>query len=344
MIIPYRIDAVVEHRPIANYALLASLAAAYALQLNADGASIAPFVNTGFSPVGMIGHMWLHGGPMHLFGNMLFLALFGNAVCGKFGNLKYLALYLACGLGATAIHNVLDGRPSIGASGAITGIIGLYLVFFPINRISCFYIIYLKPGYFTCRSFWMILYWLGWDIIGALLGGGNVAHFAHLGGMATGFGLGMVLITTGLATMEWWEESILQALGLVERTSRQRPVPQVHPVVAASSSYGVVAPAAVPGYAPRRHSDITPRAKTINVPCSCGHVVKVPSRLAGYATRCTSCQQVLTIPSASEAVARDVTRRVRRADRSKSTGHRAKRVRFTEAVRQPSVRGRASSA
>ena len=85
---------------------------------------------------------------------------------------------------------MFTGGNAIGASGAINGIVGMYLVFFPINEITCYFVFLLLPRLikeFSLSSIWMILFWLAFDIWGAMRGGGQVAYFAHLGGFAGGF-------------------------------------------------------------------------------------------------------------------------------------------------------------
>ena len=86
--------------------------------------------------------MFMHGGWMHLIGNMLFLWIFGNAVCAKIGNVRYLPIYLGLGIFAGLTHMIFQGGPVIGASGAINGVVGMFLVFFPENSITCFWIFF----------------------------------------------------------------------------------------------------------------------------------------------------------------------------------------------------------
>ena len=90
----------------------------------------------GWGIKGLLGHMWLHGGFLHLFGNMWFLLIFGNAVCAKIGNLRYLLMYILFGISAGIVHLLFDGDPALGASGAINGVVGMYLVLFPENGIK----------------------------------------------------------------------------------------------------------------------------------------------------------------------------------------------------------------
>lgn len=149
----------------------------------------------------MIGNLFLHGGLFHLLGNMLFLWIFGNAVCALVGNVQYGFLYLFLGIVASASHLAFNGNPAIGASGAINGIVGMSLVLFPVNKLNCVYFysfpfagIFWKSGTFTAKAFWMILLWCTYDIIGVLLGGGNIAYWAHIGGFVAGMFIALALL------------------------------------------------------------------------------------------------------------------------------------------------------
>jgi membrane associated rhomboid family serine protease len=149
----------------------------------------------------MIGSMFLHGGLFHLVGNMIFLWVFGNVVCGTVGNIAYPFLYLFLGISASAAHLAFDGHPALGASGAINGIVGMALILFPVNRLKCWYVfsmplmgIMWKSGTFQTKAYWMIFAWVVFDILGLIFGGGNTAHWAHIGGFAMGLIVASLLI------------------------------------------------------------------------------------------------------------------------------------------------------
>ncbi len=167
---------------------------------------------------GLVGHMWLHAGWLHLIGNMWFLWVFGNAICAKLGNLRHLPLYILLGVSAAVAHLLFSDGKALGASGAINGIIGAYAVLFYQNEITCYFIFWPILPYFYVRQFavssiWMILFWLLWDAAGAAFfsGSSNVAYFAHLGGFATGFGLAFLFCMMGWIKMEVYEKSLWQA-------------------------------------------------------------------------------------------------------------------------------------
>jgi hypothetical protein len=149
----------------------------------------------------MIGNTFLHGGLFHLIGNMIFLWVFGSAVCATVGNVAYPFLYLFLGVCASASHLIFDGRPALGASGAINGVVGMSLILFPVNRLHCWYFFSLpfagilwKSGRFKVRAYWMIFAWVVFDILGVIVGGGDTAYWAHIGGFVTGLVAGSALI------------------------------------------------------------------------------------------------------------------------------------------------------
>jgi len=137
--------------------------------------------------------MFLHGGLMHLLGNMLFLWIFGDNVEDYFGHVGYLFFYLVCGIGSGLVHvlfNLSSPLPAIGASGAISGVMGAYALLFPRNRILTFFFIFLIPvPAFLILGYWFTLQFLAG--IGTLGGGasGGVAFWAHIGGFLLGLAI-----------------------------------------------------------------------------------------------------------------------------------------------------------
>ena len=138
--------------------------------------------------------MFLHGGPMHLLGNMLFLYIFGDNVEDYFGHIGYLIFYVFCGIGSGLVHiafNLHSSLPAIGASGAISGVMGAYAVLFPRARVLTLFFIFLIPvPAIFILGYWFVLQFLsGVGTLGAGATGG-VAFWAHVGGFVLG-----VLIT-----------------------------------------------------------------------------------------------------------------------------------------------------
>ncbi len=137
--------------------------------------------------------MFLHSGLAHIGGNMLFLWIFGDNIEDYFGHVTYLLFYLVCGIGAGLLHilfNLHSTLPALGASGAISGVMGAYMLLFPRERILTLVFIFLVPiPAVIILGYWFLLQFLaGISALGAGASGG-VAWWAHVGG----FLLGMLL-------------------------------------------------------------------------------------------------------------------------------------------------------
>jgi membrane associated rhomboid family serine protease len=156
--------------------------------------------------------MFLHGGLLHLGGNMLFLWVFGNNIEDRLGRLRYLLFYLAAGLVATFAQVALDPQsvaPMIGASGAIAGVMGAYLVLYPRVRIRSLLIIVIIPLLTNIPAWLLLGFWfVSQFFVNASSG---VAWAAHVGGFAFGAALGLVLRN---------RESTVGGTGLRGRTGR----------------------------------------------------------------------------------------------------------------------------
>jgi membrane associated rhomboid family serine protease len=147
----------------------------------------------GAQPQHLLTSMFLHGSWMHLLGNMWFLWLFGNNVEDSMGRLRFLAFYLICGLAAAfgqVITNPASSIPMVGASGAISGVMGAYLILYP--RVRVFTLVIL--GFFftsVALPAWVMLgYWFVLQFLSGLVSfageGGGVAFWAHIGGFVAG--------------------------------------------------------------------------------------------------------------------------------------------------------------
>ncbi|MCA9880105.1 MAG: rhomboid family intramembrane serine protease [Thermomicrobiales bacterium] len=138
--------------------------------------------------------MFLHGGWSHIIGNMVFLYVFGDNIEDAMGHVQYLLFYLLCGIAAAALQIALDPTsaiPMIGASGAISGVMGAYLVLFPHGRVRALVFF----GYFgqviLVPAWTMIGLWFGLQLLSAFAslgasGEGGVAFWAHVGGFIAG--------------------------------------------------------------------------------------------------------------------------------------------------------------
>jgi membrane associated rhomboid family serine protease len=142
----------------------------------------------------LLSSMFMHGGWLHLGGNMLFLWIFGDNVEHRAGPIPYLLAYLAAGLVGSLAQTFSDPTspvPSLGASGAISGVLGAYLVLFPRNRVTAFVFRFLVQ----VPALAAIGMWIALQVISSLAdptGAGGVAYLAHIGGFVTGVVTGLL--------------------------------------------------------------------------------------------------------------------------------------------------------
>lgn len=214
--IPLNDDNPTEITPLVTVALIAAcvLIFLYQVSLSPDPGEL--FVSRyGAIPAAIFGHaalspkasvlpafatlftsMFLHGGWMHLVGNMLYLWIFGNNIEDVMGHVRFVIFYLTCGVLAALSHALIDPAstvPMVGASGAISGVLGAYIVLFPRAQV----LVLLPLGVFTRLMYIPAGFVLGlWFVMQLLSGGlslgregGGVAFFAHVGGFVAGMGL-----------------------------------------------------------------------------------------------------------------------------------------------------------
>ena len=137
--------------------------------------------------------MFLHGGWLHLIGNMWFLWIFGNNVEDSMGHLRFVVFYVLCGLAADLGH-ILAGPdsliPTVGASGAISGVMGAYLVFYPHVRIHTLFFFFIFFRIVPIAAWFILLLWFGLQVLSGTAtrvgDGGGVAFWAHIGGFVMG--------------------------------------------------------------------------------------------------------------------------------------------------------------
>ena len=134
--------------------------------------------------------MFLHGSWWHLLGNMWFLFVFGKNIEDWLGHSRFILFYLGCGLAASVAQILFSPNsriPIVGASGAIAGVMGAYLLLFPLSRVLC-----VVPFFFIIRviampAFLFLGFWFVFQLLLSSGGGGNIAFFAHIGGFIVGF-------------------------------------------------------------------------------------------------------------------------------------------------------------
>lgn len=195
-------------RPIVTYVLIAANVVMYLLTLPMlDGgemlwARLALYplaISNGEMLWGLLTHMFLHAGFMHIAGNMLFLWIFGDNLEDQMGRVGFLAFYLACGLAAAAGQIAADPFspvPMVGASGAIAGVMGGYLLLFPKARIDILFIFIIFFKIFTVPAWIMLILWFAIQLFGGFTSVGSeggVAYWAHAGGFVAGLALALPL-------------------------------------------------------------------------------------------------------------------------------------------------------
>jgi membrane associated rhomboid family serine protease len=175
---------------------------------------IIPDQMRGIGLEALVTSMFLHGGWMHLIGNMLFLWVFGRNLEDLIGGPRFLVFYILCGIAAGIVHTIVNAYstiPTIGASGAIAGVMGAFLIKFPRTRIVTLIFIIFFVTTAEIPAAFVLIYWFAIQFlsgVGSLATidytGGGVAWFAHIGG----FLLGMLIIRMFPAKQRWkpWYE------------------------------------------------------------------------------------------------------------------------------------------
>jgi membrane associated rhomboid family serine protease len=213
--IPLRDDNPSQIRPIVTYLLigLCVLVFIWQFMLGPEGGQRAVYT-LGVIPARLLGHgeldpslvvvgpwttvftsMFMHGGVMHLLGNMLYLWIFGDNVEDSMGHVRFIIFYLLCGVAAVfaqALPEPTSQVPMIGASGAISGVLGGYLLLFPHARVLVAIPLGFVMQMTRLPALWVLLLWFGLQLLSNVLQGGagaGVAFRAHIGGFVAGMAL-----------------------------------------------------------------------------------------------------------------------------------------------------------
>ncbi len=208
--LPVEVDAPRQRFPWVTLGLILSCVAVFLYQLLGvtdqeafiqAWAFVPERVAGGKGQVGLWSHMFLHGGLWHLLGNMYFLWLFGDNVEDRLNRFLFLAFYVACGLGAAGLHGALTGDgwvPTLGASGAVSGVMGAYLLLYPrrkMYQVLWFFQFKVSAGFY-------LFFWLFLQLVYGSFGVAGVAWWAHVGGFGLGAGLLWLLSRLGLVRPE----------------------------------------------------------------------------------------------------------------------------------------------
>ncbi|WP_304619492.1 rhomboid family intramembrane serine protease [Paracoccus sediminilitoris] len=218
-------------RPVVTWALIAINVAMYVLTWPGSETGSTIWAYLALYPVaithnqltyGLLTHMFLHAGLMHLAGNMLFLWIFGDNLEEQMGRLRFLGFYLLAGLvaaGAQIAAAPLSDIPMVGASGAIAGVLGGYLLMFPRARVDILVIFVVFFKVFTLPACVMLGLWFALQMLGGFTvdgSGGGVAYWAHAGGFLAGVVLALPLFLRRGGPRFW------------ARTHGRPPHPQSH--------------------------------------------------------------------------------------------------------------------
>jgi membrane associated rhomboid family serine protease len=215
MLIPYSTDAPVYYWPIATVGLIVANVLVFFVVV--IGQLVPPdncvlWYGNGLHPDQWLSSIFMHAGPGHLIGNMLFLWLFGLVVEGKLGWWRFLCCYLAIGVGESMIEQmVMLGTPtpepgSLGASAAIFGLIAMATIWAPLNEITFFYWIAFYVGTFDISIAWMAGLYAGWEVLMLCIFGTDAGgSWMHLAGFVMGLPLATVLLKRGIVDCEGWD-------------------------------------------------------------------------------------------------------------------------------------------
>jgi membrane associated rhomboid family serine protease len=277
----------IHGRPYVNYSLIAINAIVFVWEVIVTGfftdpqAKEAVFYTYGVIPKFLLAgnlpsvltSMFIHGSLAHIVGNMVFLFVFGDNIEDRFGRIKYLLIYIAWGMAAAFIHsvyavNVGAGEiPAVGASGAISGVLGAYLVIFPRAKIFtviiAFFITTVRIPALAYIPFWFIL-----QVIFALIGpsGGGVAYLAHIGGFVVGMGSGYAWKFLSGRNVLRLPTTMKNRIVRKERPRIEDAVPQVAPeVIEGPDFYEIIAEIRGISNASNIHANYEPDTKTVRI-------------------------------------------------------------------------------
>jgi membrane associated rhomboid family serine protease len=222
MFLPIRTDSPLHSTPYVNWGLILLNVGVFIIQLGMYGGD-APRALV-LDPVRpqlhqFLTYAFLHGGMMHLLSNMLFLYIFGNNLNDKLGNIGYLAFFLTGAVLAGVAHAAFEQAPVIGASGAVFAVCGGYAVLFPRAVVTVLYF-FILIGVFQMPSLYLIGIYFALDLFRQFipfLGGGGIAHLAHIGGAMAGFAVCLGLLRLHLLPRDQYD-----VLALIQRWNRRR--------------------------------------------------------------------------------------------------------------------------
>jgi membrane associated rhomboid family serine protease len=211
MLIPYSTDAPLYHYPIATGSLIGVNVLAFAVTLN-NTELVEPWLlyYGELNPIQWVTSLFLHDGFLHLFGNMVFLWIFGLIVEGKIGWWRMLAVFLGIGVLESALEQIVmlgaEEGASLGASAAIFGLMAVAMVWAPLNDISCLWLIGWRAHAMEIKIWALAFMYIAWEIlIAVILGFGMSSAVIHLMGAVLGAVVGAVMVASNWVDCENWD-------------------------------------------------------------------------------------------------------------------------------------------
>jgi len=309
MFFPYHVDFQMRRLPIVNLGIIAAVLLAYfstrsedlALLIQGIAKSLPSEVKSLFAGV------WLHRDSLHLLGNILFLWIIGVAVCAEIGNAWYLLSYIVLSVGAgvgqwilaetanvsfVAEATAADYVPEpaiVGADGFITGIIVMFLIWYPTAKLYCLWVFFYFQR-FKLNVFWIVPLWVILNVVRFFLGA-TIPLGAHLGGLVGGLLIGLWLLAIDAVKLDPDEPTLWDILTGKKKSPK---VPVFAPV--ASGAGRTVRSDEAPLDDVHLTSLDPPTGYFQRFACSCGKLLTAPRKNAGDTMTCPACGNEVEIP------------------------------------------------
>jgi membrane associated rhomboid family serine protease len=229
--IGFRRSVYAQEFPAGNYIVMMLATVTFAIQMIGDPKQqyLNGFILKHFTFSSMFGYMWLHMSMAHIVGNLITLWIFGRNVSLKMSDASFVLSYILLGFAASAVHVYYDGRPTIGASGAIMGVLGMHVVL-------CF-------RQFGVLGPWLILIWFLLNLTAGIIGGYPTTYMAHTGGFLAGMILATLLVILKVAKYDDTGQSLLLIIkpslcqtGLYESTNLSQEAVSISKIWQTSST------------------------------------------------------------------------------------------------------------
>lgn len=204
MYIPYRLDVASTITPVSNYLIILITVAIFAL--SGRGMGYPPLFYLDGVNASLFTYVLMHDNWLHLLANMYCLFAFGNLLCSRIGNATYPAVYMALAAGAGLAQVGIGELPTVGATGAVFGVLGLFLYFYPKTRVKCFWIGRGDVGTEIMPAYALVLFVVSIDLLLVFESEIPMAIEGHIGGLFTG-----ILIAWGLDKLNWVKRESQQA-------------------------------------------------------------------------------------------------------------------------------------